>query len=95
MSAALLRRSSRSNARSALLASTVESPSGRKLQRSAHAGACRSRRSTLAGCTDSPGIRHGPATIQPCAIASRRRWEGSTPLVPATAGEAFLQRATR
>src|SRR6185437_11346692 len=59
--------------------STVESLSGRKLHRSAQARSPR-RRSTLAGCTDSLGMRQAPARIQSSAIASRRRCAGSTPL---------------
>src|ERR1019366_295771 len=46
-----------------IFSSTVESLSGRKLHLSAHA-CSPSRRSMLAGCTDSPGIRHAAAAHQ-------------------------------
>src|ERR1035437_8804719 len=74
----------RSKARSSIFSSTVLSLSGRKLQRRAHACSPR-RRSTLAGCTDSGGIRQGSAPIHSRATASRRSCAGSTPSAPAPA----------
>src|SRR5207237_10813339 len=63
---------------SSIFCSTVDFLLGRKLQRSAHAW-LPSRRSKLAGCTDSGRIGSWPATIHSRAIASRSCCEGSTP----------------
>ena len=65
-------------ARSAIFSSTVESLSGRKLQRSAQANSPR-RRSRLAGWIASVGMRQSPASIHSRLTASRSRWEASTP----------------
>ena len=78
----------------AAFSTTVESQSGRKLQRSASAWSPR-RRSTDAGCTDCVRIRHSPASIQsrrspraapaPAVRRSRSRSPAPAPSAPAGA----------